>query len=200
MEREIIRMGDPTSHGGRVLEGSQLDICHGKPIAFVGHKTFCPKCKGNFSIIEGALTTTFYGQGVALAGMKTACGAVLIATQFTDTVEYGSGNESNEAPKPSTGFNSRVAKHTDARAAAPSVPVAAFDIHFHVKNKDSGKSMGNTPYRITVDDGQIIEGVTDENGFTQKVASDKPRIATIEVPYHANSDTDPGFGHGSCDC
>ena len=32
---------------------------------------------------------TFYGKGVALAGMKTACGARLIATQFTDIVEIG---------------------------------------------------------------------------------------------------------------
>lgn len=91
MSGEIIRMGDPTSHGGRVLEGSQIDICHGKPIAYIGHQTSCPKCKGTYPIIEGALTTTFYGKGVALGGMKTACGATLIATQFTDIVEYGGG-------------------------------------------------------------------------------------------------------------
>jgi uncharacterized Zn-binding protein involved in type VI secretion len=80
-------LGDPTSHGGKVIEGSPVDICHGKPIAYLGHKTFCPQCKGTFPIIDGAPTTTFYGKGVALAGMKTACGAVLIATQFTDVVE-----------------------------------------------------------------------------------------------------------------
>ena len=82
MAGEIIRLGDPTSHGGKVIEGSPADICHGKPIALVGHRTFCPQCKGIFPIIEGAPTTTFYGKGVALAGMKTACGAVLIATQL----------------------------------------------------------------------------------------------------------------------
>ena len=92
MSGEIIRMGDPTSHGGKVIEGSPVDICHGKPISSMGHQTYCPKCKGNFPIIEGVATTTFYGRGVALAGMKTACGAVLIATQFTDTVEYGGGS------------------------------------------------------------------------------------------------------------
>lgn len=91
MAGEIIRMGDKTSHGGTVLEGSLHDICMGKPIAYVGHKTHCPKCKGTFPIIEGVLTTTFYGKGVAVAGMRTACGAVLIATQFTDTVEWSTG-------------------------------------------------------------------------------------------------------------
>jgi uncharacterized Zn-binding protein involved in type VI secretion len=93
MAGEIIRMGDPTSHGGKVIEGSMADICHGKPIAYMGHQTFCPRCKGNFPIIDGAPTTTFYGKGVALAGMKTACGAVLIATQFTDIVGTGGGSE-----------------------------------------------------------------------------------------------------------
>ena len=80
MAGEIIRQGDPTNHGGKVLEGSMTDICHGKPIAYIGHKVSCPQCKGTYPIVEGVLTTTFYGKGVAVAGMKTACGATLIAT------------------------------------------------------------------------------------------------------------------------
>lgn len=94
MSGEIIRKGDSTSHGGTVLEGSPVDICHGKPIAYIGHMVSCPKCKGNFPIIEGVVVTTFYGKGVAIAGMKTACGALLIPTQFTDIVEYGAGRQS----------------------------------------------------------------------------------------------------------
>jgi uncharacterized Zn-binding protein involved in type VI secretion len=95
MAGEIIRKGDSTSHGGVVLEGSLTDICHGKPIAYIGHKTHCPKCKGDFPIVEGVLTTSFYGKGVASAGMKTSCGATLIAGQFTDTVEWGGGSSVN---------------------------------------------------------------------------------------------------------
>ena len=61
--REIIRQGDPTSHGGTALEGSLTDICMGKPIAYIGHKVFCPLCKGTYPIIEGVLTTTLFGRG-----------------------------------------------------------------------------------------------------------------------------------------
>ena len=86
MTGEIIRQGDKTSHGGTVIEGSTVDTCHGKPIAYLGHKTSCPQCKGIYPIVERAPVTTLYGKGVALAGMKTACGAVLVAGQFTDTV------------------------------------------------------------------------------------------------------------------
>ena len=45
MAGEIIRLGDKTSHDGIVVEGLLTDICMGKPIAYIGHKTYCPKCK-----------------------------------------------------------------------------------------------------------------------------------------------------------
>lgn len=113
MSGEIIRMGDKTSHGGTVLEGSLSDICMGKPIAFIGHKTQCPKCRGVFPIVEGVLTTTFYGKGVAVAGMRTACGAVLIASQFTDVVEWSTGAGSN-ARQPSSRSGATSAASTAA--------------------------------------------------------------------------------------
>lgn len=86
MAGEIIRKGDKTSHGGTVLEGSSADLCRGKEIAYSGHRTHCPKCKGEFPIIEGVKNTTLFGEGVAIAGMKTGCGAELIPSQFIDTV------------------------------------------------------------------------------------------------------------------
>lgn len=89
---EIIRQGDSTSHGGTVVEGSLTDICHGKPIAFIGHKVQCPQCGGIYPIVEGVMTTSIYGKGVAVAGMKTSCGATLIPSQFTDIVEYAGGS------------------------------------------------------------------------------------------------------------
>ncbi len=96
MAGEIIRKGDPTSHGGTVLEGSLTDICHGQPISYIGHKVYCPKCRGDFPIVESVVTTTFYGKGVAIAGMKTSCGASLLPTQFTDIVEYGGGSQASD--------------------------------------------------------------------------------------------------------
>jgi uncharacterized Zn-binding protein involved in type VI secretion len=97
MAGEIIRQGDRTSHGGVVLEGSMTDICHGKPISSIGHKVQCPLCKGVFPIVEGVMTATIFGKGVAVAGMKTACGASLIPSQFTDIVEWASSGASTIA-------------------------------------------------------------------------------------------------------
>ncbi len=41
---------------------------------------FCPLCKGEFPIIECSDTYRVNGIPVALDGMKTACGASLIAS------------------------------------------------------------------------------------------------------------------------
>jgi uncharacterized Zn-binding protein involved in type VI secretion len=89
-EKAIIRMGDKTSHGGTVLEGHQFLIVHGKPVAGVGHHVSCPKCSGSLVIVEGVVTATMMGINIAVEGMKTSCGATLIASQTTDTVSVGS--------------------------------------------------------------------------------------------------------------
>ncbi|HCS07504.1 MULTISPECIES: PAAR domain-containing protein [Pseudomonas] len=78
--KDIIRLGDTTTHGGVVLEAFSRTDLNGKPIAGVGHKVSCPLCKGIFPIVEGSATDSVDGIAVALDGMKTACGAALIAS------------------------------------------------------------------------------------------------------------------------
>lgn len=114
------------------------DICHGKPIAYMGHQTYCPQCKGNFPIIDGAPTTTFYGKGVALAGMKTACGAVLLATQLTDIVECGSGSSDSTfsgRKRPSGAAAARV----DTAASLGEVADPVVEEHFYALVGEDGE-------------------------------------------------------------
>lgn len=77
---EIIRKGDSTDHGGTVLEGFPQTNLNGSPMAGVGHQVSCPRCKGVFPIVEGRPVYKVDGTSVALHGMKTACGASLIAS------------------------------------------------------------------------------------------------------------------------
>jgi len=173
-------MGDPTSHGGKVLEGSITDICHGKPISFIGHKVSCPKCKGTFPIVEGVQTTTFYGKGVAVAGMKTACGATLIATQFTDTVEWSTGASGASAAP--------AAKKTDAPAASAAVGgfPAPGNNGDQAKLDDYAKGQAlydeqpqlparvadGVPYLIITPDGRKFSGKADSSGKLPRVSTD----------------------------
>jgi len=173
MAGEIIRMGDKTSHGGIVLEGSQFDICMGKPIAYIGHKVLCPKCKGTFPIVEGAITTTFYGKGVALAGMKTACGAVLIASQFTDIVEYGGGGSSGSggskavsSPPTTAGANLN-----DGTPRAMHSGRSGFDDKFVLLDEETGLPLSHMEYAIRRESGDIEFGRTDAQGHTHLLSS-----------------------------
>ena len=109
------------------------DICHGKPIAYIGHKVSCPKCKGTFPIIEGVMTTTFYGKGVAIAGMKTSCGATLVATQFTDIVEMGGGASAGVAASKS------AAASAAAAVAASAATTAAISAAVPAQKKEADK-------------------------------------------------------------
>nr|WP_311526758.1 PAAR domain-containing protein [uncultured Ralstonia sp.] len=79
MSAEIICVGDATDHDGVVLDGIPGTDLDGRPMAGVGNLVMCPKCGGPFPIVEGAEHYTINGIAVALRGMKTACGAVLIA-------------------------------------------------------------------------------------------------------------------------
>lgn len=170
--KAIIRQGDRTSHGGTVVEGSHADICMGKPIAFIGHKTTCPKCKGSYPIVEGTGTTSFYGKGVALEGMKTACGATLIASQFTDTVEYGGGGASG-ANGSSTGTqNSADVSATFVAAAATRTNsiLAEYDEQSHLHSK----VIEGVPYVILTADGRTFAGRAGCDGML-------PRIDTLEA-------------------
>jgi len=171
---EIIRQGDRTSHGGTVLEGSLYDICMGKPIAFVGHKVLCPKCKGIFPIAQGAPFTTFYGKGVALAGMKTACGATLIASQFTDTVEYGGGGAStNSSSKASSRANGNETSAATPLGTAGTADTGdkQFNDKFMLIDDVTGDPLPYTEYAIRRASGEIEHGTTDANGCTHLLAT-----------------------------
>lgn len=78
----IIRLGDPTDHGGVVVSASAGQyLVDGKPVARVGDKCSCPK-KGHdgCTIAEGDPAFIVDGIAVAFEGHKTTCGAILQST------------------------------------------------------------------------------------------------------------------------
>ncbi|MBA5844940.1 PAAR domain-containing protein, partial [Escherichia coli] len=58
-----------------------LSDLNGRPAAGLGHMVLCPKCQGAYPIVQGSSQYMIDGRAVALDGMKTACGASLIASQ-----------------------------------------------------------------------------------------------------------------------
>lgn len=77
----VIRLGDLTSHGGKVIAASATSRVHGIPVARKGDACVCP-VKGHVScvIAEGDPHVLAGGLPVAFQGHKTSCGATLISS------------------------------------------------------------------------------------------------------------------------
>lgn len=76
----VIRIGDPTTHGGRVLTAASGTVVLGKPVALAGDMASCPQCKGTFPINSGSSGNQHKGKQYAYDGDTTVCGAKLIST------------------------------------------------------------------------------------------------------------------------
>ncbi|WP_155631721.1 type VI secretion system Vgr family protein, partial [Burkholderia stagnalis] len=56
-----------------------------------------------------------------------------------------------------------------------------FAAHFVLMEHDSGFALPNQPYRVTLDDGRLIEGISNEHGETDLVTSHEVAFGTVEV-------------------
>lgn len=170
MGKAVICQGDPTSHGGKVLEGLASATIFGKRIAARGHKVFCPLCKGTFPIAEGVPFHTFAGLGTAVEGMRTGCGATLIATQHSFTIDMES---SSSLPHKAQG-------EADATNTSAATAAGLFDQHFVVVNKQ-GRALSNLPYTIRSQSGELTRGETTSEGLTARLQSNAPLQLSLTV-------------------
>jgi uncharacterized Zn-binding protein involved in type VI secretion len=86
MPRKLIVVGDTTTHGGMVVQGSPNHAIDGRALARLGDAVECPqkypggKPHGINKIIEGDAGFLVDGIPVACDGHKTACGCALIGS------------------------------------------------------------------------------------------------------------------------
>lgn len=74
-----IRLGDSTSHGGKVTSAQSRLVIYGQPVATIGDNVMCPQC-GPGIIAQGDVRWTVDGKPVALNDHMTSCGATLISS------------------------------------------------------------------------------------------------------------------------
>ncbi len=169
--RAVICKDDPTSHGGKVLEGNPVATANGRPIAQKGHMTYCPQCKGDFPIAEGLGFHTFAGVGTAVEGMKTACGATLIATTTKGFMMIDDRSESE---------TSRAAAAAAAAAEAARSHIGSF----RAVDEHTGEPLAGMRYRIALPDGSSLRGVTNADGYTERVTGHDP--ATVKLHWESD--------------
>lgn len=165
--RAVICKGDPTSHGGEVLEGNPRATANGHPIALKGHMTRCPQCQGDFPIVDGLGFHSFAGIGTAVEGMKTACGAVLIAKAAKGFMMIDDRSEAEASAVASA-----------AQAVGPNAG------SFRAVDRNTGKPVPDMSYRIELPDGSVLRGVTDADGYTERVTGHDP--ATVRLHWESD--------------
>ncbi|MGR7483756.1 PAAR domain-containing protein [Klebsiella aerogenes] len=75
----VIRIGDSTTHGGTVLEGSSGVKFGDKEVSCLGDKVSCPE-HGDTYIAEGDEGSKINGKPVALNNHHCGCGCLLISS------------------------------------------------------------------------------------------------------------------------
>ena len=171
--RAIIREGDPTSHGGTVLEGFPTLGVYGKRVAGIGHRGYCPQCKRDFVIVEGAPNRLHMGRSVAVEGMRTSCGAVLIATQHQAKIEIRTDHSHGQ------GAPGAMAAHRTS-SMADTQGSDHLECYF-VALREDGTS-ADLVYRIDADGEKLHEGRLNTSGATATFPIHKAGDATFWIP------------------
>lgn len=166
-KRAIIRLGDRTSHGGTVLEAFPTFSVYGKNVTGVGHKGYCPRCKREFVIVAAAKSFTFIGKNVAVEGMQTSCGALLIASQSQATVDDTPGGQFVLIATPMYS----VAGTSDSQDLE----------YFFVAERQDG-SLVNLAYRIDADGEKLHEGRLNPDGTTSVFPMSQAGEPTFWIP------------------
>ncbi|WP_106076135.1 PAAR domain-containing protein [Chromobacterium amazonense] len=166
--KKVIRLGDPTDHGGNVTSASGTTTMFGKAVALVGDSVSCPK-QGhtNCVIVEGDPSWTVGGKGVALEGHTVSCGAKLISTMGEVGRDYQSSAVGGHA----------AAAALAAGAAAAAAAKLLFDEQIRFFTADRNV-LANTPYKLTLADGSTLEGKTDAAGKTARIQTDDEQAIT----------------------
>jgi uncharacterized Zn-binding protein involved in type VI secretion len=88
----IIRQGDPTTTGGKVIQGHSLLTVFGQPAALEGMIATCPACKAGQGPIQTISKRSLDVEGtlVIIQGDHVMCGCppganTVVATQFEAT-------------------------------------------------------------------------------------------------------------------
>lgn len=175
----FIVQGDRTSHGGQVVQCSARRSINGIAMARMGDTVWCPRCNRMTKIITSRFPQiTDNGIPSAFDMDMTDCGASLYS-RHNDHVGFGLQGGGNVPLATSRGTSNSWSKTSNAQE------------HFILKDNDTGKAIASTPYTISMADGRIIEGVTDDDGRTSVVWTATPDDMTIAVRLQPDQSDDP---------
>ncbi|MBR9881360.1 MAG: PAAR domain-containing protein [Gammaproteobacteria bacterium] len=180
----VIRVGDPTSHGGSVLTGQENCYSYGRPVAVVGDKVACP-VHGLQTIVTGEPTYCINGQPVAVDGSQTSCGAKLFSSLSGVHCLGNEAQASAYTSPPSNTTELHSPRQTSAREAS-SPPV--FDEKLVITHQ--GRPVVDYPYYARTQDGRIYHGRTNRLGESARITTQDAETLEIYLGDEALARTD----------
>jgi uncharacterized Zn-binding protein involved in type VI secretion len=176
MSRAVIRLGDYTSHGGRVIEATARMTIDGIPVALWGDHCSCPiPGHDNCVICEGEVNAMFDGRPVALEGHKTTCGSVLSASQH---------DRCTVSPLVKQSVVTGPSNVADVSQSIPtSSSNSVFDEQIQLIDQSSGQPLSDVEYKVVAGSGQIFTGKTGSDGKTMRIQTesiDQLRVFLVE--------------------
>ena len=122
-QQRFIVLGDTTTHGGKVITakgaGPIPHTIDGIPVACVGDKVTCPRCKGVYTILPRGKNTTLNGVEMACEGDPVSDGSYLVSVQQGHSShETGSGDALEKAATRAKAERESKAKANASAASA----------------------------------------------------------------------------------
>lgn len=165
MRRYFIRVGDKTTAGGEVIQGEERTKHHGAALSYEGAEIYCHTCKsvGHISKVLPYRSMSLFGKQIALENDICNCKCSppprLIASQNTGSMSF----DGEELKK--MGFGSAA---TFGRAMS----ATDFDEQLRFTSPE-GIPLARVRYQITLEDGSIQSGITDESGRTERIYTER---------------------------
>lgn len=181
-----IRLGDSHTGGGTMLEASGFPV-NGINLCVIGDRGYCPTHNGTFPLVStgNPFGFTLNGRRAAYEPAKVACGCSVISScrDFFAWVDEGGAGKVATALSEVAEGGARVvsAAATGPLRASNDAANHAYDRTFVITNDKTGMPLPNTRYRLTLENGQVVEGETDEQGMTERVSASERQNVKIEV-------------------
>ncbi|WP_246641836.1 PAAR domain-containing protein [Paraburkholderia edwinii] len=173
MKRFYILQGDKTTSGGTVVDGLDCAFHHGTKFSFLGASVSCPACGTNGVIVPVGprRKSNLFGKQFALEGDVCCCrchpSPKLIASQR----KSGDVFEAHELVE--MGLTPQGVK-------AAKTPDMNFDERIRVVDS-AGLPMAGVPYHIRTRSGAIYKGLTNSEGYSERVYTEKEQQLDVAL-------------------
>ncbi len=162
-----------------VVVGSPNVLINNLPTARVGDATACGD-----AITVGIPTILINGMPIAHLGSATAHGGVII-TGSGNVLVGSSGGGAPMSPVGALQIGGAIAAvaatvHTLAESLGEALGL--FDEQFVIRDAE-GEPLANLPYKITTESGQVYRGITDEQGQTLRISTERQENLRIEADF-----------------